>query len=123
MEIKRKYSDVSKTATYFFTRSKHIHEENGIVFLTLFARLTREFVHQGTPYNTKKIEPIWVNVEELKLEHATEKMKLLPNYVQHYEVSKEIFLTLYNVSLVCPHELYYVTPFKPIHKVQATYRL
>ncbi|WP_249222410.1 hypothetical protein [Planococcus alpniumensis] len=97
--------------TYFFTQSKDIHEENGKLFITLFIRLTREFTQTVGSELYKKTETVWVNIEELKLEKATKKMRALPNRINVYKTSKEVFLTLYKLAATCPEELYYVTPF------------
>lgn len=38
-----------KSTSYFFLKSKDVHIENGLAFITLFARLTREntLIHEG----------------------------------------------------------------------------
>ncbi|ANU09644.1 hypothetical protein A1A1_16515 [Planococcus antarcticus DSM 14505] len=97
-----------ESITYFFTRSKDVHEENGTLFVTLFARLTREFTKSG---GQKKVESVWVDIEEKKMEHATKQMMVLPNYIHRYNISKEVFWGLFKVSADCRKELYYVTPF------------
>lgn len=101
----------SEAITYFFNRSKDIHEENGRIFITLFVRLTREFTRTDGWEVHKKTETVWVNIEERKLEHAKKKMQALPNGIRKYQVSKEVFKELHKTAVRCPEELYYLTPF------------
>jgi len=93
-----------------------VHEENGTLFITLFTRLTIEFTADNGHKNTEKVESVWVDIEEVKMEHATKKMKELPNCIYRYEVSKDVFLELYRASQVCPKELYYVTPIATVSR-------
>lgn len=109
--MKQVQDQESPVITYFFTRSKDIHEENGEFLITLFIRLTREFTKTVGSKLYKRNETVWVNIEELKLEQATEKIRALPNRICVYKTSKEVFLTLYKLAINCPEELYYVTPF------------
>lgn len=95
-----------------------MHEENGTLFITLFARLTREFQKNDGQKRTKKIESIWFDIEEIKMDHATRKMRDLPNCVYRYKVSKDVFLGLFRAAAICPKELYYVTPFPIFQKFE-----
>lgn len=106
----------SESIAYFFTRSKDVHEENGMLFITLFARLTREFTKIDGHEIVRKSESVWVDIEEMRMEHATEKIRALPNRIHRYEVSKEVFLELFKTAADCPKELYYVTPFSTVRK-------
>lgn len=101
-----------ESITYFFTRSKDVHEENGKQIITLFARLTREFTKTDGLEAVEKVESVWVDIEDVEMEHATEKMRALPDRIHRYKVSKEVFLELYKASANCPQELYYVIPFQ-----------
>jgi hypothetical protein len=102
--------------TYFFTRSKDVHEENGMQIITLFARLTRESMKTIGSKTVRKVESVWVDIEEVAMEQATEKMRSLPNCILRYNVSKEVFLGLFKASVECPKELHYVTPFSAFRK-------
>lgn len=106
----------SESIAYFFTRSKDVHEENGTLFITLFARLTREFTKIDGQEIVTKAESVWVDIEEMRMEHATEKMRALPDRIHRYEVSKEVFLGLFKAAADCPKELYHVTPFSTFRK-------
>lgn len=110
-----------ESITYFFTRSKDVHEENGTLFVTLFARLTREFTKTDEPNAGKKVEFVWVDIEEIRMEHATKKMRALPNCIHRYNISKEVFLGLFKASANCPKELYFVTPLKKSEKMISYY--
>jgi hypothetical protein len=100
-----------KSIAYFFNRSKDTHEENGIAIITLFARLTREFTYDDGFNTYEKAETVWVDMEDIKMEKATEKMKALPNCMQRYTITEKVFRELYQLSKNCPRELYYITPF------------
>lgn len=103
---------VPKTsAAYFFSRSKDINVENEIAVITVLARLTREITYDDGLNTYSKEETVWVDIEDIKLEEATESMKRLPNSMQEYAVTKEIFLALVNLSQTSPRELYCLTPF------------
>ena len=106
----------SDSITYFFTRSKDVHEKNGKLYITLFARLTREFVKTRGAKTYRKVESVWVDIEEVQMEHDTEKMRSLPNLIQRYNISKEVFWGLFEVSADAPKELYYVTPISALKK-------
>lgn len=86
------------------------------MFLTLFVRLTKEFTVKEGNNDIKKVEYLWGDIEEVKMEHATRKMKSLPNCVHRYKVSEKVFLELYRASLICPKELYYITPYNKREK-------
>lgn len=116
MKMAQNQSVSLASITYFFTRSKDVHEENGTLFITLFTRLTIECTTGSGLKSSGKIESVWVNIEEVKVEHATKKMKEIPNCIYRYEVSKDVFLELYRASQVCPKELYYVTPIATVSK-------
>lgn len=102
--------------TYFFTRSKDIHIVDGNFFVTLFVRLTRVFTKTVDSELYEKTESVWVAIEELEIEQATEKILALPNRINVYTVSEEIFLELYKMALNCPKELYYITPLTSCKK-------
>ncbi|HSI66278.1 MAG TPA: hypothetical protein VK947_02615 [Planococcus sp. (in: firmicutes)] len=95
---------------YFFTRSKDIHQEQNSIFITLFVRLTKEYVEAGFNTNYNKIESLWVEIEELEMMQADKRLQALPNGVHRYAVSKEVFDSLIYVTETCPKELYYLTP-------------
>jgi hypothetical protein len=88
--------------TYFFTRVKDTHEEEGKLFITLFARLTVQ-----TASETKSL---WVEIDEVAWEQASKKLKAIPNRMHTYSVSADIFRGLLQLSRRCPEELYFLTP-------------
>lgn len=100
-----------KSTSYFFLKSKDVHIENGLAFITLFARLTREntLIHEGK--KRTHIEIAWVEIEEFQLEHASEKVKSLPNCMQRYEINENVFHGLYHLSKESPEDLFYITPY------------
>ncbi|MGI2328956.1 hypothetical protein [Planococcus sp. YIM B11945] len=89
-------------ASYYFTRIKDTHEEDGQRRITFFGRLTIE--------NDWDSKSIWVEIEQVKWEQATEKMKALPDSVQIYSVSAAVFQELERLSGICHQELYFITP-------------
>ncbi|TWT08047.1 hypothetical protein FQV26_09615 [Planococcus sp. CPCC 101016] len=99
------------SVAYFFNRSKDVNTENNISILTLFARLTREITYDDGINIYSKVDTIWVDIEDIQLEKATESMKSLPNGMQEYTVTEEVFHALVNLSKVSPRELYCLTPF------------
>ena len=99
-----------KSIAYFFSRSKDVHEEDGVKTITLYARLTREFTYKDDQNIFTKVQTVWVDIEDIKMEEATEKMKELPNAMQEYTLTEEVFRMLYQLSKSCPRELYFVTP-------------
>lgn len=102
---------VQESVAYFFNKSKDVYEENEASFITVFARLTREFTYNDGFGTYKKEETIWVDMEDIEMEEATEKMKEAPNGMQRYTISEKVFRNLYQLSKNCPQELYCVTPF------------
>ncbi|TWT01805.1 hypothetical protein [Planomicrobium sp. CPCC 101079] len=104
-------SALQNSTAYYFNRSKDTNKENESTVITLFARLTRELTWDDGFDTYKKIETFWVDIEDIEMEEATEKMKSLPNCMQYYKISEKVFHDLYQLSKNCPKELYYVTPF------------
>lgn len=96
---------------YYFLRSKDVHIEDGTAFITLFARLTREVSIRKENGEQTEVETVWVDIDEMKLEQAPEKAQALPNGLQRYELTPEVFQSLYHVSKYCPNELFYITPY------------
>ncbi|MBT2572060.1 hypothetical protein [Planococcus sp. ISL-110] len=100
-----------KSVTYFFLKSKDVHTENGLTSITLFARLAREITSVTDREKQTRVETFWVQIDDLGIEHATEKVKALPNCMEKYEVSEKVFLHLLQLSKSCPNELYGVIPY------------
>lgn len=98
------------SVAYYFVRSKDVHEEDGEEFITLFARLTREFTLYSKGEIFSERQSIWVDIDEVKTEHATSKMKALPNAIQTFTVQEEVFKELVEAARNCPKELYFITP-------------
>ncbi|KIL51026.1 hypothetical protein [Jeotgalibacillus campisalis] len=91
---------------YVFTRVKDSFEENGTIFISFSARLTREYPHAGFTEN----ERIWFDFQELKKCHANCKMSGLREGISTYLLSEEVFEELVKLSSHCPKELYHITP-------------
>lgn len=87
---------------FLFTRVKDTHEENGVKFITLFGRLSRN--------DCTEVKSEWVEIEEVKWEQASIKLKCMPNAMYSYTISKAIFGELLRLSRKCEKELYYLTP-------------
>lgn len=100
-----------QTIAYYFLKSKDVYIENNEVYITLFARLTREITSIGDGKNRPQVETLWVEIIEMPQEHAPEKVRILPNCMNRYMVSELVFKNLYQLSKVCPRELFYVTPY------------
>lgn len=100
-----------KSVGYFFLRSKDVHVENGAAFITFFARLTRETSLKKEGVEQTRIQPIWVEIDEVLMGHASEKAKAMPNCMQRYELTPNVFYSLYQLSKSCPAELFYITPY------------
>ena len=95
---------------YQFLRSKDTHEENGITFITLFYRLTRESLEQAGETFSKKVETVYAEIEELKQEYANDQIRATANEMHQYTISKEIFLGLHGLAQEDPKKLYLLTP-------------
>ncbi|WP_236015372.1 hypothetical protein [Planococcus soli] len=100
---------------FFFSKSKATHEEAGKCFITLFARLSMEIPASGKQRGASENKTIWVDIEEVASEQATSKMKKMPDSIERYEISKELFWELHKISQRCPEELYYITPLSYLH--------
>lgn len=96
---------------YFFLRSKDVYHENGSSYITFFARLAREISYENEGRKQKEVQTAWVDIDEMMLEQASPKAKALPNGMQRYELSQNVFHSLYQVSRNCPNELFYITPY------------
>ncbi len=99
-----------QSVAYYFVRSKSVHEEEGETFVTLFARLCREHTFVSGGKKMSERESVWVDIDEVKASHATEKMLKLPNRIQNFVVPENVFLELVNTAKTCPKELYFVSP-------------
>ena len=98
-----------KSVSYFFHRSKDVHIENKSGVITFLARLTRE-ISSGKE-EQPQVQTVWVEIEDVPLERATQKAKKMPNCTQRYELPQNVFYHLYHMSRRCPRELFYVTPY------------
>lgn len=104
-------SSPRKSTNYFFLKSKDIHIENGKTFITLFARLTREISLSVEGERQTHVETVWVEIEELPIGHAPKKVRTLPNCMQRYAITENVFRNLHQLSKKSPKELFYVTPY------------
>jgi hypothetical protein len=100
-----------KPATYFFLKSKDVQMENGVTFITLFASLAREITFITNRQEKTQLETLWVEINDIQTECATEKVKALPNCSDNYEVSEKVFQHLFQLSKSCPDELHGVIPY------------
>lgn len=98
------------SVAYYFVRSKDVHEEDGDEFITLFARLTREFTLCSNGEIFSERQSIWVDIDEVKSTDVTQKIRALPNVIQTFTVQEEVFKELVEASRNCPKELYFITP-------------
>lgn len=98
------------SVNYYFLRSKDVHEEDGKEFITLFARLTREFTFYSQDHVYSQRQSVWVDIDEVASEDAPAKVKELPNTIQTFTVQEKVFEELVEASKQCPKELYFVTP-------------
>lgn len=96
---------------YYFLRSKDVHIENGAAFITFFIRLTREISFKKEGEQQTRIQAVWVDIDEVKMGHASEKVRALPNCMQRYELTQSMFYSLYHLSKSCPKELFFITPY------------
>ncbi|TWT07843.1 hypothetical protein FQV26_08540 [Planococcus sp. CPCC 101016] len=100
-----------KSVSYYFLRSKDVHIENGSAFITFFARLTKEITFSKEGEMQTEIQTMWVEIDEVKQEQASQKDKALPNCMRRYEILPSVFYSLWKLSKDCPRELFYVTPY------------
>lgn len=100
-----------KSTTYFFLKFKDVHIENGLAFITLLARLTRETTLIREGKKQTQVETAWVEIEELQMEHAPEKVRNLPNCMQRYAITENVFRSLYHLSKESPEDLFYIIPY------------
>lgn len=107
----REQLSTQKSVTYFFLKSKDVHMENGVTAITLFARLTRVAISFTGREKQTQVETCWVQLEDIEREQATEKVKALPNCMEKYEVSEQVFRHLLQLSKRCPNELYGIIPY------------
>lgn len=109
----------SELISYVFLKSKNVHVENKLVFITFFARLTRETSFTKKGKLCTHIQTVWVDIDERILAHTPEKAMALPNRVQQYNLTEDVFESLCQVSKSCPSELFYVIPLyqKSMYKV------
>lgn len=98
------------SVTYYFLRSKDVHEEEGIEKITLFARLTREFTFFSKEQAYSQRQSVWVDIDEMESRNAPQKVKELPNAIQTFKIQENVFKELVEAAKICPKELYFVTP-------------
>lgn len=113
--VSKNPSAYNKEVHFYFSRSKGVHEEAGESFITLFARLSVEIFSSEKPGDTSENRTLWVDIQEVKNEGASSKMKRMPESVDRYEISGKLFWELYKISQKCPEELYYLTPLSYLH--------
>lgn len=104
-----------KEVRFYFSRSKGSHEEAGEFFVTLLARLSVEVFYAGDTGDKGEHKTIWVDIEEMKVDQAASKIKKMPDSINRYEISEELFWDLFKVSQRCPEELYCLTPLSHLN--------
>ncbi|WP_394120781.1 hypothetical protein [Planococcus donghaensis] len=104
-----------KEVRFYFSRSKGSHVEAGECFVTLLARLSIEVFYAGKPGDKGEYKTVWVDIEELKVDQAASKIKKMPDSINRYEISEELFWDLFKVSQRCPEELYCLTPLSHLN--------
>lgn len=104
-EVKR-----PRQITYHFLRSKDTHEEQGITFITLFYRLTREFDEIIGDTCFRKVETVCVEIDELRQDFAPKNIQSTANEMHEYTVSEEIFSALQTLAKEHPEKLHLLTP-------------
>lgn len=109
-----------KRVSYFFLKSKDVHVEEGNTYITCFARLTREVSIEKDGEENTQIQTFWVDINELQFNQASKKLRELPNCMHRYEITKEVFYNMYQLSKRCPEELYQVIPY---HKKSTSEKL
>ncbi|AQQ53411.1 hypothetical protein [Planococcus lenghuensis] len=103
---------VTGKRSYYFTRAKDTHIEEGQVFITLFARLTCVEAESTTSR--------WVEIEEVKWIHAHASLKAMPNGIHTFKVTCGTFQELTELANFCCNEMYYLNPayeaakFRPV---------
>ncbi len=103
---------------YYFLRSKDVHIENQKMYITLFARLTREITtHDAGTCNTC-IHTLWVDIDELPYAQAPLKVQRMPNCVRRFTLTEEVFENILQVTTEFSKDLFYITPY---HK-KSTYQ-
>ncbi|ANU13016.1 hypothetical protein [Planococcus halocryophilus] len=100
-----------RSVTYYFLKSKDVHMENGRTAITLFVRLAREITTFTGREKQTQVETFWVELEDIAMEQAAEKVKALPNCMEKYEVSEQVFRHLLQLSKRCPNELHGLIPY------------
>lgn len=108
-------SAYQKKVRFYFSRSKAVHEETGENCITLFVRLSMEMYSSEEPVEVIDSKTMWVDIQDIKIEQASSKVKKMPDSVNRYEISEELFWELYKISQKCPEELYYLTPLSYLH--------
>lgn len=107
----QKQSVPQKSVAYFFLKSKDVNIENKLASVTLFARLAREITFFTGGKTQTQVETFWVEIDDIEMENASEKVKNMPNCMQKYEVSEKVFRHLLQLAQECPNELYGITPY------------
>lgn len=100
-----------KTVSYFFLKSKDVHMEDGVLTITLFARLASEITSFSDGKKQTQFETHWVQMDDIEMGNATDKLMTLPNCMDKYEVSENVFQHLLQLTASCPSELYSVIPY------------
>lgn len=99
-----------QTITYHFVKSKDVYSEEGIIYITVFVRLSKEYQFPVHGRWHTHIETVWVELEDMREDHAPEDIKCLPNCVQQFQVSENIFDSLYVLAETSAKELFNITP-------------
>ena len=107
---------IQHSVANFFIRSKDVHEENGCLYITLFARLIREYTYIKNGYEYKRTETVWVDIKEVSENAASEKLLEMQNRITRFQLSDELFKEFQCISKNSPQELYSITPLHTLTK-------
>ena len=96
---------------FFLTRVKDTHEEGGMRFITIYARLIKGQCTNDLSAYQPGSESVWVYIDEVIEEGAPSKMRDLPNGALTYAVTPEVVQEILKISEDRPQELWSITPF------------
>lgn len=109
--MKQQPTPLAQENQYFLTRVKDTHEESGMKFITLFARVTQGPYTTGSSPSDVGSESLWVYIDEVREDGAPSKIRSMRNGAFTFSISREVAGEILNLSTEQPHQLWLVTPF------------
>lgn len=97
---------VCTETSYYFLRSKDVHIENQKMYITLFARLTREITTRDAGICNTHIHTLWVDIDEFPYAQAPLKVQKMPNCVRRFTLTEEVFGNLLQATTEFPKDLF-----------------